>query len=138
VPLRITPRVVIPDVEIDERFLRASGPGGQNVNKVATAVELRFDVRNSRALSEGVKRRLLDAVGSRATAEGVLIIVAREHRTQERNRSEARRRLAEWIAAAIPEPRLRRKTKPTAASRERRLADKRHRKQTKLRRSPLV
>jgi ribosome-associated protein len=121
--IRITDHIAIDDREVEERFVRASGPGGQNVNKVSTAVELRFDVRAS-SLPSDVKERLLALAGSRITADGVLLIDSREHRTQARNREAARQRLIELIAQAATPPRQRRKTKPRAGAREKRLQSK--------------
>ena len=122
--MEITPDLVIPDDELDERFIQASGPGGQNVNKVATAVQLRFDAAGSRALSPEVRERLLRAAGSRLTADGEVLITARRFRTQEANRRDARARLAALIARAMQEPRPRRPTRPSRAARERRLQEK--------------
>lgn len=118
------------EAAIEERFVRASGPGGQHVNKAATAVELRFDVRRA-ALPEDVRARLLALAGARATAEGVIVIESREHRTQARNRVAARARLAALLARAAVRPRRRRATRPTPAARERRLATKRRRGEVK-------
>ncbi len=122
--LEITPDITIADDELDERFIQASGPGGQNVNKVATAVQLRFEAARSRALPQEVRDRLLRAVGSRMTADGVLVITARRFRTQEANRRDARARLAALIVRAAEEPLQRRPTRPTRAARERRLQEK--------------
>jgi ribosome-associated protein len=119
----VTPSIVIPDNELAERFVRASGPGGQNVNKVSTAVELRFNVAAS-SLPEDVKARLTALAGKKMAADGVLLIDSREHRTQTRNRAEARARLAALLRKAAARPKSRKKTKPTRAARERRLVAK--------------
>src|SRR5580765_1911934 len=111
IAMRVTDTIAIDEREIDERFVRASGPGGQNVNKVSTAVELRFDVRAS-SLPSDVKERLLTVAGSRMTADGVLLIDSREHRTQARNREAARQRLIDLVAQAAKKPRRRKPTKP--------------------------
>ncbi len=122
--IAITPDIAIDESELEERFVQASGPGGQNVNKVATAVQLRFDVANSPSLSGYVRARLRTIAGKRMTREGVLVIDARRHRTQERNREDARERLIELIRKAAERPTPRRPTKPTLASKKRRLETK--------------
>ena len=129
--LPVTPEILIDDAELEERFVRASGPGGQNVNKVATAVQLRFDARASRAFDDRVRSRLMVLAGARLTSEGVIVIDARRYRTQAANREDARERLAELIREAATPPRRRRKTRPTAASKERRVESKKRRAQTK-------
>jgi ribosome-associated protein len=135
--LYITPTLAIDESEIQLEFIRASGPGGQHVNKVASAVQLRFDVRNSLSLPNDVRERLLRLAGSRITEDGILIITARRFRSQERNRQDAIERLVELIRKAAEEPRLRRKTKPTLASKRRRLDTKHRRSETKRTRRPL-
>ncbi len=135
--IRVTEWIQIPEEEITVNFVKASGPGGQNVNKVATAVQLRFDVANSPSLPEYVRKRLMITAGSRLTSEGVLVIDARRHRTQARNRKDALERLLDLIRKTAETPRERRRTKPTAASRRRRLENKRNRGMLKnLRRPP--
>jgi ribosome-associated protein len=133
--LRVTPAIEIADAELEERFVRASGPGGQNVNKVATAVELRFDAAHSPALTDEIRTRLRAIAGSRMTADGVLVIDARRFRTQADNREDARDRLASLIRQAAVRPQRRRKTKPSAAAVERRITTKRQRAETKQRRT---
>jgi ribosome-associated protein len=127
----VTPRIVLDERELEETFVRASGPGGQNVNKLSTAVQLRFDVRRSPALPDDVRARLERLAGSRLTGEGVLIIVAQRHRTQERNREDARERLVDLIRRAAVAPTPRRPTKPTLASKRRRLDSKARRSRVK-------
>ena len=129
------PPLTIPDSELEERFVRASGPGGQNVNKVASAVELRFDVRASATLPEAVRDRLLARRDRRMTDEGVLVIQAQRFRTQERNREDARERLQALIEACRVAPKKRIATKPTRGSQERRLGSKRERAQVKRERA---
>jgi ribosome-associated protein len=129
--LIVTPALAIDDSEIEEHFVRASGPGGQNVNKVATAVQLRFDVARSAALSDEIRQRLTSIAGKRMTSDGVLVIDARRHRTQAENREDARERLAEMIRQATVRPVRRRKTKPTRAAKQQRLETKRRRSDTK-------
>jgi ribosome-associated protein len=125
--IRITDEIAIAESEISESFVRASGPGGQNVNKLATAVQLRFDVRNSPSLPDDVAARLMRLAGRRLTQDGVLVLTAQNFRTQERNREDARARLVELIRQAVPRPKPRRPTRPTAASRERRIESKKRR-----------
>jgi ribosome-associated protein len=134
--IRINAALSIDEREIEENFVRASGPGGQNVNKVSSAVQLRFDARGSPSLPEDVRARLMRLAGSRLTRDGVLIINAQRHRTQLRNRAEALGRLLELIRRAAVAPRLRRPTKPTKAARERRIEAKKHRAGLKQSRRP--
>jgi len=129
--IRIDGRISIDERELDERFIRASGPGGQNVNKVSSAVQLRFDVRHSPSLPPDVRMRLERLAGSRLTREGVIVITAQRHRTQERNRADALDRLVELIQRAAVAPIRRRPTRPTAGSRERRIEAKKHRSSIK-------
>ncbi|MGD9330024.1 MAG: alternative ribosome rescue aminoacyl-tRNA hydrolase ArfB [Desulfobacterales bacterium] len=135
--LRINAALSIPDDEIALRFVRADGPGGQHVNKTATAVQLRFDVRRSPSLPADVRRRLTDLAGRRMTGEGILVIDARRHRSQKQNRQEALERLRRLILAALSPPRTRRPTRPSAASRRRRLETKRQRARLKRSRRPV-
>lgn len=129
--IQVNERIAIGEEELEESFIRASGPGGQNVNKVSTAVQLRFDVRNSPSLPDEVRARLKTLAGRRLTKEGVLVIVAAQHRTQERNRADARERLIDLIRRAAERPVPRRKTRPPASSRRKRLEGKKHRGQIK-------
>jgi ribosome-associated protein len=122
--IRVAPRIVLDERELDESFVRSSGPGGQNVNKVETAVQLRFDAMASPGLPEDVKDRLRGLAGSRMTADGVVIIIAQRFRTQDRNREDARERLFELLRKAAIRPVIRRATKPTLGSQKRRLESK--------------
>ena len=137
--LKITPQLSIPESELVERFVRASGAGGQNINKVSTAVELRFDIAQSPSLPEALRARLLGKRDRRLTDEGVIVIDAQRFRTQDRNRQDARERLAAFIATGLSEPKSRIATKPTRASKTRRLEGKRaRRRQAWSLRPPLV
>lgn len=133
--LVISPSLIIDDAELQERFVRSSGPGGQNVNKVSTAVELRFDIKNSACLPEPLRERLLARSDRRLTADGVFVISAQRFRTQERNRDDARERLAGVIQAAMHVPKKRVATKPSKGAKERRLTGKRERADIKRTRS---
>ncbi len=129
--LLVTDRLTIPARDLSEAFVRASGPGGQNVNKVSSAVQLRFDLAGTAVLDERVKARLRRLAGRRVTADGGLLIIARDQRTQEANRREAIARLAELIRRALIEPKVRKATRPTRAARDRRLQSKAHSRRRK-------
>lgn len=133
--LQISPSLTLPDSELTFEFVRASGPGGQNVNKVATAVQLRFDVRASPSLPEAVKARLMRLAGRRMTAEGVLVIEAKRYRAQEQNRADAELRLADLVRRALVPPKKRRPTRPSAAAKVKRLEEKKKRGGVKRSRS---
>ena len=127
----VTPHIALDERELEEHYIRAGGPGGQNVNKVATAVQLRFNAAASPALDDPLRRRLATLAGRRMTRDGVLVITAERHRTRERNRADALERLIDLIRRAAVVPKKRRPTRPTAGSRERRLASKAVRSRTK-------
>ncbi len=133
--IQVTPSIAIDESELEESFVRASGPGGQHVNKVSSAVQLKFDIRRSPSLPNDVAVRLMKLAGSRLTQDGVIVIVAQAQRSQKRNREEARERLFELIRAAAVRPQTRRPTKPTKASKERRLVSKDKRASIKAGRS---
>ena len=133
--LEITPNLVIPDSDLSFAFVKASGPGGQNVNKVSSAVQLRFDMAGTTVLSDAVKSRLRGLAGRRLTDDGAILIIARNQRSQDHNRREALERLADLISRALVAPKARKATKPTRASRERRLEGKSKQQQTKRARS---
>ena len=129
--IQVTNRIFIDDSELEESFIASAGPGGQNVNKVATACQLRFDVARSPAFSDAVRQRLMVLCGSRLTQDGVVVLTARQFRTQERNRVDARERLFELIRQAAIAPIIRRATRPTLASKKRRLDEKSNRSSIK-------
>ncbi|MEI8150732.1 MAG: alternative ribosome rescue aminoacyl-tRNA hydrolase ArfB [Hyphomicrobiales bacterium] len=134
--IRITDQISIDESEIEESFVRSSGPGGQNVNKLSTAVQLRFNVRRSLSLPNDVALRLMQLGGRRITKDGVLVLIAQSHRTQERNRADAQQRLVALIQEAAVKPTPRRATKPTKASKQRRIEGKKRRSGVKdMRRS---
>ncbi len=133
--IRVTDKIAIDESEIEERFIRASGPGGQNVNKLSSAVQLRFDVRRSRSLPEGVRARLENLAGRRMTKEGILVITAQRHRTQEANRRDAEARLIDLVARAAEPPPKRHKTRPPHSSKAERRQEKARRAQIKSRRA---
>ena len=130
-PLEISPHIAIPDEEFEWKFIRSSGPGGQNVNKVASAVQLRFHLARNTSLPVAARNRLRRLAGQRLTDDGAILIAARSERSQEQNRRDALERLAGLIRAALIEPKVRRKTRPTRASQERRIDAKKHRGSTK-------
>lgn len=130
-PIEVTSSILIPDNDFSLSFVRGSGPGGQNVNKVASAVQLRFDLAGTSALADPVKERLRALAGRRLTDDGAILIIARNHRTQEQNRREAAERLADLIRRSLTPPKPRKATKPTRASRERRLQSKTRQQRTK-------
>lgn len=135
--LVVSPEITIDEGELQESFVRASGPGGQNVNKVATAVQLTFDVQHSPSLPAPVRERLMRLAKNRISSDGVLLIDARRYRTQEQNREDARQRLAALVRSALEKPKPRRPTKPTRAAKERRLESKKRASKVKRLRSSL-
>lgn len=134
--LQATPRIRIPESELVEHFVQAGGPGGQHVNKTATAVQLRFHVAASKALPPAIRTRLGRLAASRINQAGELVIDARRYRSQQRNRADARERLARWIARAAQPPRQRKPTRPSRAAKARRVANKKQRSRTKRLRGP--
>ncbi len=122
--IEVSSTVTLDENEIQYEFIRASGPGGQNVNKVASSVQLRFDIRNSPSLREDVKERLIKLAGSRVTEEGILIIEAKKYRTQEQNRTDATRRLITWIQKALEKPKQRKATRPSVTAKAARVSEK--------------
>lgn len=135
--LRITDHIALDPEEIEEHFIRSSGPGGQHVNKTATAVQLRFDAAHSPSLPDDVRGRLLERAGSRLTSEGVIVITADNRRSQRGNREDARERLIQLIRAAAVPPRRRKRTRPSRAARAKRLESKRRRGELKASRRPI-
>ncbi len=131
-PLVVCDLLTVPDADLTVSAIRSPGPGGQNVNKVATAVQLRFDLRNTLALNDAVKQRLRARAGHRLNDDGTLLFVARAHRSQERNRADAMERLRQLILEALEPPRPRKATRPTKASKERRLVGKAHQQRRKV------
>jgi ribosome-associated protein len=130
-PLQITPDIAIPDEEFEWKFIRASGPGGQNVNKVASAVQLRFLLPQNTSLPVAARNRLRRIAGARINDDGTILISARSERSQDQNRRDALERLAELVRTALIEPKIRKKTRPTKASKERRIDTKKRRGSTK-------
>jgi len=129
--IEVSSNVKIDENEIQYEFIRASGPGGQNVNKVASSVQLRFDVRNSSSLEPDVKERLIKLAGNRVTEDGILIIEARRYRTQEQNRFDATQRLITWVQKALEKPKVRKATRPTVTAKAARVGDKKKRGEIK-------
>ncbi|MFC2064680.1 alternative ribosome rescue aminoacyl-tRNA hydrolase ArfB [Chloroflexota bacterium] len=129
--IKITSNVQLDESEVHYDLIRASGPGGQNVNKVSSAIQLRFDIHNSPSLTAGVKERLIKLTGSRVTKEGVLVIEAKRYRTQDQNRADALRRLVTWIQKALNPPKKRKATRPSVSAKARRLGEKKRRSQAK-------
>lgn len=136
--IQVTDALAIDERDLEERFVLASGPGGQNVNKVATAVQLRFDLARTSALPEAVRARLAKLAGRRLTADGILVIEAKRYRSQERNRADALDRLIQLIACAAEPPKPRRPTRPSAASKRRQLESKRRRSRLKKQRAGAI